>query len=553
MSRTNDLVKAMVDIRDKDRAECGRYLFEQLGYSDSAFITESQLDELLFMTVRKRLGTSIHADMLLMAFGLLPGYEYENLTIGKRREKFLRESNWLKINKRSKAEDYNSASEEELKSARDSLRNVERHWMEQIADELTTHVKLKDENGNEIKDALKEYIKLLKNNMEAVQDAYGKIIDYIPKVPLSFLPDNKDCVPNEVPTGSEEPNEQDALEEVSSSDEPNTTAFLEDDPVTTGGRQDNHSKAESQFDNSVPPSKPSKTRITRDINGSIVIQFNGVDTRLQWLILPVCVVLVLVVLLVIALLVHTCFSQSDNEPSIQNNVLVPGEIRQLVIVWPSDESIDGLLEYVSSDPSLIEVSNDGFILAHQGQPGETSRTADIVVQNGNEIIETRTFTVDFTQDTYEPPVEDIDDFIPEFIVEQKVRLVGTSDWEWGIEAEVGDTVEIQIQYKNLNDRTVSDVMVRDILPTNLVYIPGSAKLYNTNNPDGRDIEDTVATTTGINIKHYNEGANAYIRFTARVVDATLEIGSNTLVSWAQACVNGVTLQDYATVTLQKVE
>ena len=104
MSLTNDLVKAMVDIRDQDRVECGRYLFERLGHNDSAFITESQLDELLFMTVRKRLGTSIYADMLLMAFGLLPGYEYENLTIGKRREKFLRESNWLKVNKKSKIE-----------------------------------------------------------------------------------------------------------------------------------------------------------------------------------------------------------------------------------------------------------------------------------------------------------------------------------------------------------------------------------------------------------------------------------------------------------------
>lgn len=50
MSRTSDLVKVMVEIRDQDRVECGRILFHLLGYGNSAFITESQLDELLFKT-----------------------------------------------------------------------------------------------------------------------------------------------------------------------------------------------------------------------------------------------------------------------------------------------------------------------------------------------------------------------------------------------------------------------------------------------------------------------------------------------------------------------
>lgn len=549
MSLTNDLVKAMVDIRDQDRVECGRYLFERLGHNDSAFITESQLDELLFMTVRKRLGTSIYADMLLMAFGLLPGYEYENLTIGKRREKFLRESNWLKVNKKSKIENYDSASKEELESVLKSLRNVERHWMKQIANELTEQIKLKDKDGDEIKDALEKYIILLKNNMEAVQDAYGKIIDYVPKVSLSLLPDNKDCATNEAPPDSVEPNEQEVLEEVAPLDEPTTGSFSENDPVTTGGQQDNRSKADSQSDDSTPPSKPSKIHISKNIIESIVIQFNGENIRWQCLILPVCFVVFGIAF------IYACFQQLDNEPSIPNNVLIPGEIEQLVIVWPSNEPIDGLLEYVSSDPSLIEVSNGGFILAHQGQPGESSRSAEIRVLDETGIIATESYTVDFTKDSYDPPVDDINDFVPDYSIEQKVRLAGTTEWKTSVDAKVGDKVEFQVQYKNTSNDAIThrDVTIKDILPKNMQYVKGTTKLFNSNHPNGMNILSDTITDYGINIGHYDKGANAYVRFTAEVVDKSLQCGSNTLVNWTQGSVGKVTLQDYACVVVQKVK
>ena len=78
MSRTSDLVDIMVDVRDQDRLECGRRLFELLGYNNSAFITEPQLDELLFKAVRKCLGTDIHADMLLMAFARIRIHKLSN-------------------------------------------------------------------------------------------------------------------------------------------------------------------------------------------------------------------------------------------------------------------------------------------------------------------------------------------------------------------------------------------------------------------------------------------------------------------------------------------
>ena len=46
-------------------------------------------------------------------------------------------------------------------------------------------------------------------------------------------------------------------------------------------------------------------------------------------------------------------------------------------------------------------------------------------------------------------------------------------------------------------------------------------------------------------------ANAFIRFTAEVVDDDLALGSNTLVNWVQGTVGNVVLQDYASVIIQK--
>lgn len=293
------------------------------------------------------------------------------------------------------------------------------------------------------------------------------------------------------------------------------------------------------------PSKSSKIHISRDINNNLIIQFNGIDIRFQWLILPTCAML-----LVIGFIIYACFLRSANEPSVQNNVLIPGEIRQIVIVMPSGESIDKLLEYVSSDPGLIEVSDDGFLLAHQGQPGETRRTAEITVKDENGVIATQQFTVDFTGDSYDPPVEDVNDFVPSFLVIQKIRLAGTTEWGTSVNAEIGDIVEIQVKYENISELTHENVMILDVLPPNLDYIPGTTKLYNAEYDGAKVDQDTIAKT-GINIGNYTPGSNAYVRFSAKVVDVNLAPGSNTLVNWSKGGVGPVTLQDYAAAVVQK--
>ena len=151
-------------------------------------------------------------------------------------------------------------------------------------------------------------------------------------------------------------------------------------------------------------------------------------------------------------------------------------------------------------------------------------------------------------------------FDREFTVSKKVRVVGAEDqtWKASVDAKIGDIVEFRIEYINKSDYNHNNVGIRDVLPDNLEYIPGTTKLKN--NGDCKNWctnEDDTIATEGINIGHYAPNSNAIIYLRAKVVDNSLACGSNTLVNWGQGYVtiNGekIMLQDYARVNLDKIE
>lgn len=139
-------------------------------------------------------------------------------------------------------------------------------------------------------------------------------------------------------------------------------------------------------------------------------------------------------------------------------------------------------------------------------------------------------------------------------ISKTVRIKGSDDktWKESVEANVGDEVEFQIEYVNLSSEGVRAVFIRDELPKNLQYVAGSTYLYNSNYPQGFHVTDENLTTTGINIGGYNPNGNAYVRFTAKVVDETLTCGHNKLVNWANVTVEGITDKDDASVAVDKV-
>ena len=139
-----------------------------------------------------------------------------------------------------------------------------------------------------------------------------------------------------------------------------------------------------------------------------------------------------------------------------------------------------------------------------------------------------------------------------FALDTQVRLAGSADEPWQKEgaAEVGDTIEFQLTYENTDNFTQEDVVIRSVLPDNLEYVAGSTVLYNVNYPNGLVSDTDAVVDNGINIGAYTAGSNAFVRFTAKVVDEELAWGSNTLVNWSRASVGETLQQDAASVIVQ---
>lgn len=144
----------------------------------------------------------------------------------------------------------------------------------------------------------------------------------------------------------------------------------------------------------------------------------------------------------------------------------------------------------------------------------------------------------------------------DFTVDKKVRLAGTHDeFTESIDAKIGDKVEYQIEFHNVSGQTLNGIIIRDVLPNNMVYIGNTTYLYNSNYPNWEQITpDGDLFTTGINIGNYTNDASGWVRFTAQVVDKDLACGDNVLVNWAQGKVSGddTVHQDHSKVNLTKV-
>ena len=135
-------------------------------------------------------------------------------------------------------------------------------------------------------------------------------------------------------------------------------------------------------------------------------------------------------------------------------------------------------------------------------------------------------------------------------ISKMVRIKGTTKWMESVSANIGDEIEYKIEYSNLSNAKVSDVMLKDTLPANVAYVKGSTYLYVGNDTKGKKMGDTI-TTTGLNIGNYEGKVTATVQFTAKVVNKSLECGSNKLVNWASVTVNKKTYKDDASTTVKR--
>lgn len=141
----------------------------------------------------------------------------------------------------------------------------------------------------------------------------------------------------------------------------------------------------------------------------------------------------------------------------------------------------------------------------------------------------------------------------DFTVQKKVSKADANKWNETYQATAGETIDYRIEYKNTGGIVNNDVVVKDTLPKGVSYVAGSAKLYNSKLPEGKQLSDNITSKNGVNIGHYNPGVNGFVVFKAKVVDndALATCGANTLVNKATVETDYGKKTDDATITVTK--
>lgn len=147
-------------------------------------------------------------------------------------------------------------------------------------------------------------------------------------------------------------------------------------------------------------------------------------------------------------------------------------------------------------------------------------------------------------------------FAGDFTVSKQVRNAGTTSWSENVSAKSGSTVEFLLQYKNTGATQQDNVTYVDKLPAGLEYIEGSATYsFIQNGTQQIKTATNNVTTTGVNVGSYAAGASSWLKFSAKVKDASaLSCGTNSLrniVSVKPETGNYTAKEDDATVTVNK--
>jgi uncharacterized repeat protein (TIGR01451 family) len=130
---------------------------------------------------------------------------------------------------------------------------------------------------------------------------------------------------------------------------------------------------------------------------------------------------------------------------------------------------------------------------------------------------------------------------PKYNVSKTVRLDGTGpgNWKEEITAKPGQTVEWNIEFRNVGKTTLKDMLIVDNIPAGVTIVPGSVRLFNMSNPNGKVLSANAVQANGrqinINIGDYAPNANAGVTFKTKVdTDDKLKCGTTVIVNEAYA-------------------
>ena len=141
----------------------------------------------------------------------------------------------------------------------------------------------------------------------------------------------------------------------------------------------------------------------------------------------------------------------------------------------------------------------------------------------------------------------------DFSLEKTVRVNNATDktFKKNVTVNPGDKVDYQIYFKNTGGTQLTDVVIKDTLPTGVTYVAGSTALHNSD--DTKAVADGV-TAGGVIIGGYMPAGDAYIKFTGQVAanDSLPVCGLNKLVNTAKATTGSGSKEDTAEVDVTEV-
>lgn len=137
------------------------------------------------------------------------------------------------------------------------------------------------------------------------------------------------------------------------------------------------------------------------------------------------------------------------------------------------------------------------------------------------------------------------------LITVKVREYNGKDTDWkdNIKIEKSQQIEFLIKYRNIKSYKQENVLISDILPENVKYIHGTAKMHNNVYPDGIKINsDELFSDQGFNIGDYEPKTVSTINFCVEVFDIDLVDGMRTLTNTVRCLVGAdkeSVTEDYA--------
>ena len=104
---------------------------------------------------------------------------------------------------------------------------------------------------------------------------------------------------------------------------------------------------------------------------------------------------------------------------------------------------------------------------------------------------------------------------PAFTAGAHLRKKGESLWSTEVAAHPGEVCEVRLDYANGGGGTQEDIIMKVKSADEVVYLPGSTRLYNSTYPDGLHVTNETWYSKGIIVGHYGPGANAVLTFSVR--------------------------------------